>query len=267
MRTNAVKPAPQASLVHMGDQTVHLRTWPIQSPRRCESPRLVQSAHAACGAAGGGGRRSSGGVAADAGADEGAGSFRSGVRQAGWLWKRFGHDHTSKWKRLWVSGVLTRRQRQPLLEHDFRRCLPGACRWQRHAKQCDVKHSPQRALPRTHELTHSCTCPRLYARLLASWANTQQQKHVRAHACARTRHASTSANTTPAYMLRNWMYAPRNFPVSIVRRPPLLHGTTRCRGYHTPRQSWVTPPSCWWQWNVSGLLAAGDSIRGRLASS
>ena len=31
------------------------------------------------------------------------GCFRHGVRQAGWLWKRFGSGHTSKWHHLWVS--------------------------------------------------------------------------------------------------------------------------------------------------------------------
>ncbi|KAI8463909.1 MAG: Lipase/lipooxygenase [Monoraphidium minutum] len=29
--------------------------------------------------------------------------FGEGVRQAGWLWKRFGHGHTSVWKRLWFQ--------------------------------------------------------------------------------------------------------------------------------------------------------------------
>lgn len=33
-------------------------------------------------------------------------TFQSGVKHAGWLWKRFGHGHKTKWKRLWVS-ILT----------------------------------------------------------------------------------------------------------------------------------------------------------------
>jgi hypothetical protein len=36
-------------------------------------------------------------------ADE-ASTFQSGVKHAGWLWKRFGHGHKTKWKRLWVGG-------------------------------------------------------------------------------------------------------------------------------------------------------------------
>lgn len=33
-----------------------------------------------------------------------ASCFQSGVKHAGWLWKRFGHGHKTNWKRLWVSN-------------------------------------------------------------------------------------------------------------------------------------------------------------------
>lgn len=31
--------------------------------------------------------------------------WHSGVRHAGWLWRRFGHGHKATWKKLWVSNV------------------------------------------------------------------------------------------------------------------------------------------------------------------
>lgn len=31
-------------------------------------------------------------------------TFSAGIRQSGWLWKRFGHGHKTAWKRLWVRG-------------------------------------------------------------------------------------------------------------------------------------------------------------------
>lgn len=57
----------------------------LQPPGRCASPVMtaaLQSANTA---------------------DEDALQFRHGLRRAGWLWKRFGHGHTTSWKRLWVS--------------------------------------------------------------------------------------------------------------------------------------------------------------------
>lgn len=33
---------------------------------------------------------------------EGGQTFLSGVRHAGWLWRRFGRGHKATWKKLWV---------------------------------------------------------------------------------------------------------------------------------------------------------------------
>jgi hypothetical protein len=100
----------------------------LPRPARCASPDLAcsgargsggagasggRAATAGCssggGGGGGGGRRVDAAADAEADSDGGGGegregSPRGGARQAGWLWKRFGHGHASTWRRLWVSG-------------------------------------------------------------------------------------------------------------------------------------------------------------------
>ena len=86
------------------DTAQQARTWPLQQPGRCMPPQLGP---------GSSGVRNIAGTSVwpdcavceheeQAEAEAGCACEDHDRHMAGWLWKRFGHGHATKWKRLWV---------------------------------------------------------------------------------------------------------------------------------------------------------------------